>query len=118
MPDPFAWGDRPDDAGRVGDGFGEGPQGLTVFRPGAAVGGGDRAVGGLRPVAGGQQGVATAADHGQHLVGGKRGGRDHWPAALPGDDPVAGAQIGQRAVALAGGDRDSVGRGAAPCPSS
>jgi hypothetical protein len=118
MPDPFAWGDRPDDAGRVGDGFGEGPQGLTVFGPGAAVGGGDRAVGGLRPVAGGQQGVAPAADHGQHLVGGERGGRDHRPSALPGDDPVAGAQIGQRAVALVGGDRDGIGRGAAPCPSS
>jgi hypothetical protein len=28
-----------------------------------------------------------------------RGGRDHRPSALPGDDPVAGSQIGQRAVA-------------------
>jgi hypothetical protein len=106
-----------DDAGRVGDGFGEGPQGLTVFRPGAAVGGGDRAVGGLRPVAGGQQGVAAAADHGQHLVPRERGGRDHRPSALPGDNPVAGTQIGQRAVALVGGDRDGIGRGRG-CPSS
>jgi hypothetical protein len=38
------------------------------------------------------------------------------PSALPGDDPVAGAQIGQRAVALVGGDRDGIGRGAAARP--
>jgi hypothetical protein len=118
MPDPLAGGDRPVDAGRIGDGFGKGPQRLTVIGPGAAVGGGKRAVGGLRPVAGGQQGVASAPDHGQHLVGRERGGRDQRAPALPGDDPVAGAQIGQGAVALVGGDRDGIGRGAAPCPSS